>query len=60
MKKMKKEDLKVGLTVTNLNGANGDIVEITEGQVFVQFHEDFVGEAPTPYSMSFFLEAFTK
>ena len=55
---MKKEDLKVGLTVTNLNGANGDIVEITEDQVFVQFHDDFVDEAPTPYSIPYFLKVF--
>jgi len=55
---MKKEDLKVGLTVTNLNGANGDIVEITEDQVFVQFHFDFKDEAPTPYSIPYFLKVF--
>ena len=55
---MKKEDLKVGLTVTNLNSANGDIVEITEDQVFVQFHDDHPGEDPTPYSIPYFLKVF--
>jgi hypothetical protein len=56
---VKQEDLKVGLQVTNRNGANGEIVEITEDKVFVQFADDFVNEAPTPYSIPYFLEVFT-
>lgn len=57
---MSKEDLRVGLQVTNLMGANGEIVEITDDQVLVQFDIDWVDEAPTPYSISRFLEIFTK
>ena len=57
---MNVEDLRVGLQVTNLMGANGEIVEITEDQVFVSFAIDRVDEAPTPYSISRFLEIFRK
>jgi hypothetical protein len=57
---MNVEDLRVGLQVTNLMGANGEIVEITEDQVLVQFYIDYVDEAPTPYSISRFLEIFRK
>jgi len=57
---MNVEDLRVGLQVTNLMGANGEIVEITEDQVLVQFDIDRVNEAPTPYSISRFLEIFRK
>ena len=55
---MKQEDLKVGLQVTNVNGANGEIVEITEDKVFVQFAIDYVNEAPTPFSIPYFLKVF--
>jgi hypothetical protein len=57
---MNVEDLRVGLQVTNLMGANGEIVEITEDQVLVQFDIDYVDETPTPYSISRFLEIFRK
>jgi len=56
---MKKEDLKVGLQVTTVTGANGEIVEVTEDKVFVSFAIDYVNEAPMEYSMSYFLKVFT-
>ena len=37
---MKKEDLKVGLLVTAVTGANGEIVKIEDNKVSVQFADD--------------------
>ncbi len=55
---MTQEDLKVGLQVTNVNGANGEIVEVTEDKVFVSFAIDYADEAPRPFSIPYFLKYF--
>ena len=56
---MKKADLKVGLSVTAVTGANGEIVKIEDNKVSVQFADDRPEEAPMEYSMSYFLKVFT-